>query len=321
MKGRLRRLFQTVVLCAVVLIELVPAAFSNSPYRIAIVLSRDAAPYRQALEGFEEALDSSGREHKLHEFTVQGTPGGVALLIERVRQLEPDLILTIGSSATYAIAERVSDVPVVFSLVLPSSGVDSLQDLKEAHGNLTGASMEIPLETQFQRMKTVLPDVRKVGVLYNPQVTGPMMENASQLAESLGLELILMPVGSEKEVVERLDSLALQADALWSVADSTVFSPNGLRQILLATLRNRIPFVGLSPAFVKAGALLAFSVDYEDVGRQSGEQALRILSGETPAAVPITVPRSVALSLNMNTAKQIKVQINDTVRAKAELFF
>jgi len=105
------------------------------------------------------------------------------------------------------------------------------------------------------------------------------------------------------------------------VADSTVFSPQGLKQILLATLRNRIPFIGLSPSFVKAGALAAFSVDYQDVGRQSAEQALRILGGEEPTHVPMTSPRSISLSLNMNTARQIQVDIEDEIRQRAELFF
>jgi len=105
------------------------------------------------------------------------------------------------------------------------------------------------------------------------------------------------------------------------VADSTVFSPKGLEHILLATLRGRIPFVGLSPSFVKAGALLALSVDYQDVGRQSGEQSLRILSGEDPSHVPIAVPRNISLSVNMNTAMQIQVQIQEKVRRQAELFF
>ena len=87
------------------------------------------------------------------------------------------------------------------------------------------------------------------------------------------------------------------------------------------TLRNRIPFVGLSPSFVKAGALLAFTTDYRDLGRQAGEQSVRILTGEDTAGIPITVPRDLSLFINMNTAKQIEVEIDDAIRQKAELHF
>ena len=54
---------------------------------------------------------------------------------------------------------------------------------------------------------------------------------------------------------------------------------------------------------------------------QSGELALRMLAGEDPARIPMTVPRNVSLSVNMNTAKQIQVQIQDDVKQKAELYF
>ncbi|HKY33979.1 MAG TPA: ABC transporter substrate-binding protein [Candidatus Polarisedimenticolia bacterium] len=315
-----RRAIQAALICLIVLTEMLPA-FSDAPVTIAVVLSRDAAPYRQALRGFQEVLEESGRTVKLHELVMDGGGSNPEALAAKIRARRPDLILTIGSGATHAVSSQIRDIPIVFSLVLPSSGSESLQGLRESRGNLTGASMEIPLRVQFGKLKQVLPEVRKVGVLFNPAVTGPMVDNASETAASMGLELVALPVTSEKDLVEISDDLDERVDVLWSVADSTVFSPQGLKQVLLATLRNRIPFVGLSPSFVKAGALLAFSVDYQDVGRQSAEQALRVLAGEEPTRVPMSVPRSISLSLNMNTARQIEVHIEDSIRQKAELFF
>lgn len=320
MTARCRRMAQGVLVCVILITELVPA-FSNSPLTIAVVLSREAAPYRQAVRGFEEVLKNSGRSYKLLEFSAEGVAVDAAALAARVRARRPDLILTVGSTATNTVSHQIRDIPIVFSLVLPSSGNEALQGMKESRGNVTGASMEIPIKTQFLKLKEILPAVKRIGVLYDPGVTGPTVEAASQAAALMGLELVPMRVESEKDVVASTEALASRVDVLWSVADSTVFSPAGLKQILLATLRNRVPFVGLSPSFVKAGALVAFSVDYQDVGRQSGEQALRVLSGEEPARVPMTVPRSVSLSVNMNTAKQIQVQIQDEIRQKAELFF
>ena len=320
MPKRFRHAIQALLVSAIVLVELVPA-FSDAPLVVAVVLSREAAPYRQALRGFEEVLKGSGRTCKLQEFTLEGSVLDEKALAARIRARRPDVILTIGSGATVAIADQIHDIPIVFSLVLPSSGPDSLEEMRGAHPNLTGASMEIPLGFQFRKVKEVLPHVRRVGVLYNPTLTGPLVADAARSAAEMDLELVPIAIESEKEILEVGEGLPEQVDVLWSVADSTVFSPQGLKQILLATLRGRIPFVGLSPSFVKAGALLAFSVDYEDVGRQSAEQALRILGGAAPASVPISIPRSVSLSLNMNTARQIQVTIQDEIRRKAELFF
>ncbi len=320
MMSRWRRMAQAVLVCVVLVTELVPA-FSHSPVTVVAVLSRDVAPYREALRGFEEVLKGSGRAYRVSEIAMDTTRLDEDGLVAKLRDRHPDLILTVGSTATRVIVERVHDIPVVFSLVLPSSGNGTLEGLMQSRENVTGASMEIPYETQFAKLKEVLPFAKRLGVLYDPQVTGPIVDSAAQTARGMGLELVSIPVSTASEVIAGAETLAGQVDVIWSVADSTVFSPQGLRQMLLVTLRKRVPFVGLSPSFVKAGALLAFSVDYEDVGRQSGESAMRILSGEEPAKIPMTVPRSVSLSVNMNTAKQIQVRIQDDIKDKAELFF
>jgi len=320
MTARCRRMAQAVLVCVIMVTELIPA-FSNSPLNIAVVLSREAAPYRHALKGFEEVLKASGRAYKLQEFSAEGVAVDAAQLAAKIRIRKPDLILTIGSGATNMISDEIRDIPVVFSLVLPSSGNESLRGMRESRGNVTGASMEIPIRTQFAKLREILPAVRRIGVLYNPDITGPTVDSAMQTATSMGLDLVPMQVSSETDLVTSMDSLSERVDVLWSVADSTVFSPAGLKQILLATLRSRVPFVGLSTSFVKAGALVAFSVDYQDIGRQSGELALRILGGDDPSRIPMTVPRSISLSVNMNTAKQIQVPIHEDIRKKAELYF
>jgi putative ABC transport system substrate-binding protein len=67
--------------------------------------------------------------------------------------------------------------------------------------------------------------------------------------------------------------------------------------------------MGPFPSFVKAGALFTLAWDDKDVGRQSGELALRILAGESPNQIPLTTPRMIYLVLNLRTAEQIKLKI------------
>ncbi len=317
---RTRPLLHALVLCVVVVTELVPA-FSNGPAMIAVVMSRDIAPYREALKGFEGELKGARQQFRIVEFNLEAAAHDSEGLIERIRSRRPALILTLGSAATNLVTAAVKEIPVVFSLVLPSTGPDSLEDLRSAHGNVAGASMEIPMATQFSKIREILPGAKRVGVLYDPAVSGHLVEAAKKVASSMNLELLTLPVSSEKDVVTRMEEVEGRVDILWSVADPTVFTPQGLRHILLSTLRSRIPFVGLSPSFVKAGALLALSCDYQDVGRQSGEVAVRILAGEVPSRIPTAVPREVSLSVNMNTARQIQVAISEEVARRAEVFF
>jgi putative ABC transport system substrate-binding protein len=317
---RIRHVLQALLVCIVVLTELVPA-FSLGPTTIVIVLSRDIAPYREALKGFELDLNNSKRPYRFVEYNVEAAGPDPGSFIERIRARRPALILTLGSAATNLVAGAVHDVPLVFSLVLPSTGTDSIEELRSTHENVAGASMQIPVATQFAKIREILPGARRIGVLYDPKNSWPQVESAGKVATAMGLELVALPVTSEEGVVQRMEEVAGRVDLLWSVSDSTVFTPQGLRHILLSTLRSRIPFVGLSPSFVKAGALLALSCSYEDVGRQSGDIALRILGGEEPARIPTAEPREISLSINMNTAKQITVAISEEIRREAEVFF
>jgi putative ABC transport system substrate-binding protein len=75
--------------------------------------------------------------------------------------------------------------------------------------------------------------------------------------------------------------------------------------------------MGLSPEFVKLGALLALSVDYKDIGLQCGEQAAQVLQGSAPASLPITVPRKVTLHINLNVARVIGLRVPASALEKA----
>jgi putative ABC transport system substrate-binding protein len=281
---------------------------------VAIVTSRDIAPYRAAYEGFLEVLDEASIRYRTVEYRTEKDRRKSEQVVAKIRNRRPDLILTIGSAATEAVAGEIRDIPIIYSLVLDEGG--NMLDLGR---NVTGASMDIPVRVQFEKIHEALPDARRFGVLYNPGRTGKVVEEARAVAAELGLELVPVAVESEADVVDRVAELDGKIDVLWSVADPTVFTPQSVRYILLNTLRNRIPFIGLSPSYVRAGALLSLSCDYRDVGRQAGEQAVQVLGGSTPEQVPMTYPRTVSTYLNLNTEKTLNVKVAQPVRDAAEV--
>jgi putative ABC transport system substrate-binding protein len=120
-------------------------------------------------------------------------------------------------------------------------------------------------------------------------------------------------------VPRALEALGRQVDALWAVADGTVFFGGATEHILRYTLTNGMPFMGLSPAFVQAGALMALAVDYGDVGDQCGALAGQVLAGRSPATLAVTVPERVTLHLNLKTAELIGLKIPSRVLKGAVL--
>src|SRR6185369_10564346 len=119
------------------------------------------------------------------------------------------------------------------------------------------------------------------------------------------------------DVVAALRKLMAEVDVVWTVADSHVVTTETTPALILASLRQRMPLIGLSVAHVRAGALAALYCDYEDVGEQAATLALRVLQGESPASLPVTYPRRVGLALNLRTAEHLGLDVPPDVASEA----
>ena len=292
---------------------------STKLFNICVVKSLNIKPYNVALEGFLEVLQkkgySEGENLILNYYLIERRKENI---IEEIRDKKPDLILTIGTEATQKIWQAgVADIPVVFSMVLGPVERGFVKTRQKSGNNFTGASMDIPSNAQIKAIKSVIPQAKKIGVVYNPLETGKVVERTVSLVKRVGLELKAIAITSPKEVPDAITNLVNKIDVLWLVPDSTVVSEQSLPYILSRTLKNRIPVLGYAAYVVKKGALLGLSCDYEDIGRQAGELSLEILRGEKPSNLPITVPRRTLLSVNIKAAKRVEIEVPPHVLKEA----
>jgi len=298
----------TVIFFAIALV-LHSAVTAMPAETILAITSAPAEPYQIAFGRFKDALRRTGFAGGIEELRLRANGAGEDPLVRTIRARRPALLVTLGSQATAAVTARVKDVPVVFCMVLNPVASGFVPDLARPGGNVTGASMDVPLARQFEAIRAVVPAARRVGVLFNPAETGRIVQEAEQAAREAGLTLVARAVQTPGEVPQALAAVARQADVLWAVADATVFFGGSTEHILRYTLTNGIPFMGLSPAFVQAGALMALAVDYGAVGEQCGEQALQVLAGREPGLLPVTIPERITLHLNLRTAESIGLKV------------
>ena len=295
-----------------------PAWAAPRNCKIVVVKSRDLAEYNTALEGFHDAMARANVKCNTTSYSLNGYAEGTDKLIKEIRAIKPDVILTVGSRATSVVSEAIKDMPIVFSMVLYPVASEFVPSLDKPGKNMTGAAMDVPIERQLRTLLDIVPRLKRVGVLYSPAETLPVIEEAKSVAESMGLELLAEQVSSEGDVPDALAKLDKQKmDALWSVADGRVFTRPSTRYIIKYVVRRGIPFMGPHNGFVKAGALVALTADYRDCGRQAGEVALRILDGGNPRSIPVTTPRSVKMKLNLQVAGHIRLKIPQSVIDKA----
>ena len=97
------------------------------------------------------------------------------------------------------------------------------------------------------------------------------------------------------------------------IPDETVLTPRSSRFIIFELIKSGVPVVGLSSAYVKAGALMSLDCNYTDIGRQSAELAVRVLAGQKPGQLQYTIPRTYTRSLNLKIMEHVKIHMDQKV--------
>ena len=317
-----KRFLLFVVLLAACIAMSASASAVERECRIAIVKSWNLSEYNVALSGFFDVMDQHRITCKTETHTLKDAAEDAAEVVRKIRAFEPDLILTIGSRATSIISQDFSDTPIVFAMVLYPVASQFVPHMGKPGRNLTGAAMDVPIERQLRTLSRIVPDLKRVGVLYSPEETQPVITEAIRVSRSMNIQLVAEQVTSEGDVPDALNRLRKQKiDALWSVADGKVFTRPSTRYIIEYAVHRAIPFMGPHNGFVRAGALVALTEDYRDNGCQAAEISIRILNGTKPKDIAIATPREVRMALNLRIAEHIGLRVPDPVIADADEIF
>jgi putative tryptophan/tyrosine transport system substrate-binding protein len=276
---------------------------------IAVLKSADIAAYNQAVAGLKSELPESTT---VSEYNMDGDAERGRKLARDIRASEASVVVAVGLKAALAAKLEIVDVPVIYCMVL-----DPVKHELQAP-NLTGISLQIPVERQFATMSSVLPNLKRVGVLYDPEKTGPFIAEARRVAKGLGLNLVERQVSSEKDFPAALRGMISDTDALWLVPDSTILTEESLRFVLATALDHNVPVVGFSAEFVRNGALIGLSLNAEDIGRQTAGIAKKILKGQSAISLVPAPPSRIRFALNLKTAKYLGISISPEVVNRAD---
>ena len=281
--------------------------------KVVIVLSQESSPYVDMVQGFRTSLAGAGVQAQIEIHNLKGNSEHAPNVLRPFKNEPPTMFLTAGSLATQAVLAEHEEVPVIASLTA------HLEKFKK--GNLTGVGLEFSLESQFDVMRRILPELATVGVLYSPKENQETIDTASKFAKKIGVKLVAKPVDTPRELPDALESLANNIDLLWGITDQVVVSPQTAEPILLFSFRNKIPFAGLSTPWVKAGSFYALERDYGDIGNQCAEIVVKILNKTAPGTIQVVPPRKVLFSINLKTARTMHLKLSEQIISGASQVF
>lgn len=277
---------------------------------IAVLKSADIAAYNQAVTAFTEAL---GPSFVYSQYDLHGDAQEGRKLARRIRGSDAALVLAVGLKAAIAAKLELPDIPVIFCMVLDPGR----HDLKAP--NFTGLLLEIPIERHLSTMRQALPAVRRIGVLFDPEKSQALVDEARRQARMQGFELVTKSVGAERDVAAAARALMTQIDLLWLIPDSTVLSEDSLRFLLDLAMEHKVPSMGFSSEFVRTGALFSLSVSYADTGRQAAQVAQKLLQGEgANLSGRFLNPTQTRLTVNPRTARFLGLTLPAEILRQAE---
>ena len=296
------------LLTAIALAAMLPGLLRGDRADVLLLRAGPSAPYEEARRALLDGLpeDRVVEVLELDDLSVEDAQ-------QQITEADPSVLVTLGSQSTRWALDHTRNLPIVFAMVLQPVESGFIRSFNAPGGRATGAALDVRPAVQLKTLRDLL-GAQRIGVLYDPERTGPMVDRAGAAARRMGVELVAVSVPETGALPAALERLNGKVDALWSVPDPTVFGQGGVKLVLLHTLEQEIPFMGLSEQYVRAGALLALSTSLEENGRQAAGRVERILASEKPSRIPVARPESLEIVFNEHVAERLGVEIPASAR-------
>lgn len=274
-----------------------------------------------AREGFLDVLKENGYEEGVNLQVVHKDAQADMTIAQSIAQQfaqdEPDLILAIATPTAQAMANATKDIPILITAVTDPVAAQLAESLERPGGNVTGTSDYVSIAAQLELLQQILPDAQSIGLIYNSGEQNSIVqaEEVKKYAAEHGLTVVEATPTNSSEVLQAAQSLVGKVDAIYVPTDNTVVS--ALEAVVKVSYENQLPMFPGEGDSVARGGVATTGVDYYKLGRQTGEQALKILAGANPAEVPIETQKDLAVIVNLDAAKQVGIEIPQSILDQA----
>lgn len=239
--------------------------------------------------------------------------------LQEVMDSQVDLLFTLSIPPTL-LAQRAtagSDMPIVFAPINDPVGTGVVQSLTDPGSNITGIKAGGFLPKELEWLLQIKPDIRRVFVPTNPISPGAVqgLQQLQAAAAQLNVEMAVAEATTEEGLLDLLNNIPEDVDAVMMITDSLVLSHAG--DFIRAANGRQLPLASISLAQVQAGALFSFGPEFFPMGKQAARLIDQVLQGTAAGDLPIETAEFL-LNINQATAVSIGLQIPDHVLRQAD---
>ncbi len=261
-----------------------------------------------------------GRDFEIKVANAQGAMENLVAMVEAARSDKADLILLTSTPTLQAAAQRIKNIPIVFSVVANPMLAGIGSSFEEHAPNITGICTMSDYATMGGVIRECLPGARRMGTLF-ASGEDSCIYNKDAMAAALrkvNIDLLAVPVTTSAEISEAALTLASQnVDGFCQVVGNIIdASFAGITRVVRQT---KMPLFGFTANQARnGGAVVAVARDYEQSGRDTARLAARILQGESPAHIPIQLVSKTQLVINLDNAAACGLTIPQALLDRAD---
>lgn len=276
-------------------------------------------------EGIIAALKDAGFENgKTVTILYENAHGNIAMtsqIADSFASRKPDVAVGISTPSAQSLIQPMAKqgIPVVFAAVSDPIEARLVSSLDKRSENVTGVGDGLPLGPQLELIKKLIPNVKTIGVLYNPGEanSAKALTKLQALASEMGLSLVLATTSKTAETLMAATSLIGKAQVIFIPNDNTVMT--SISSVVAMGRANKMPI--FTPDFdsVDQGVLAVRAASHTAMGYKAGQLVVKILKGEKAADIPVETSHTFELAINTTSAEAVGISISNEMKQSAKL--
>jgi putative ABC transport system substrate-binding protein len=248
-----------------------------------------------------------------------GDPSRLAEVMAELVQLKVDVIWASGAPLVRAAHAATRSIPIVaVDFTTDPIAEGYVESYGRPGGNLTGVFLDAPefAGKWFQLLKTMVPGLSRVGVLWDPSPGAAHMQAVQAAARSFGVQLEVIEVHKLDDLDKAFSAFRAKPQALIILPSPMTYAQSA--RLAKLAMRHRLLAMSMAHAFAEAGGAVSYGPDLTSTNERIAVFVGKILGGMKPAELPVERPTRIQLVVNLKTAKALGRRIPDSVRARAD---
>jgi len=295
-------------LCALQLFLLVSPAFSAE--QVAVIYPEISSTYKEVFDKILAGIQTQ------NGFTFHLYPLAKDF---KINQLHDNLhtdrvagVIALGKRGYLAAKKLPGDLPTVYgALPLVPNGI-------------SGISLSADPQKLFQRLKILVPDAKRIFVVYSPNSNGWLMPLAEQAARNIGLDLQTFPADNLRDAMHQyrqlLQNIHGRENTIWLPLDQITANDDVVLPMLLREAWDKdLVICSSKPSQVQRGALFSMYPDNFGLGQDLAKLLNRQLTNKIKASVkPLG---KLQIAVNLRTAAHLDLSYNPNQQQEFNLTF